>query len=836
MLFLWSVMNKAPHFIFLFLLSIVCAPNGFAQTNKPTKQLASLIGNLQDGVSGKPIIGARVSLTLKPDSALAIVNKPQPKLYLSDKNGSFNFDQLPYGYYLLNIQSLGYAHYTLDSIWLRAEKDELVLNDILLKDSSSTLAEVIVYADKKLIEDKDGVLTYNVSESPISNGSNASDILKNMPLINANPDGTLSVKGKTPLILIDEKPTNLNAQQLADLLESLPANVIEKVELMQTPPPEYATYDGSVINIVSKKDRIGFSQRYAISGGTKGETSLSSNINYKSPKLSFASNIGVGSSRSFGNSWSHRQNTYTDSVNYFYNESDYLNKNWHPNIRLQADYDFDKRHTVGLVYQGNTNYLDNTSNTMYTNLDSAFRVWKASSRTVDYTGTSYSHGLTGSYVWKGINGGEKLQIYSGINFGKNQNGKDFFQQFLLQDFLPSGVDSSQNQQSDNFSTSYYLRVNYAKPFTASGKKIFTTGVSFTQNDEHNIVNYNLFNKADSAFYQNNLWSNDFFFYQGIATARAGGVFIFEKGWRINIGAQAEFTNDVFKFIKGTAVDANNQYWRVLPNATIRKEFSSKLNMSFTIKQSIRRPGIKELNPSTDFSDPYNIRFGNPYVKPALTNNLDFSISYATKGMNLNASGGYSKVKDVFSSVRTLVSAGKTQTTYLNISDQDEFHVSVWSGITITRKFKLNVSSGLNVNRYSAIDKLLYKYRDGSSYYVGLNYSYMPNNLTTFEASNKYNNVSNPQGKAHSNISMTLSAQRKLFNKRVVLSFAAVDPLGLTKYTGITEGKNFVVNSYSVSNTKNFRLTISYQLNKSYINKKPGSQKELDKLKVNPLVP
>jgi hypothetical protein len=249
---------------------------------------------------------------------------------------------------------------------------------------------------------------------------------------------------------------------------------------------------------------------------------------------------------------------------------------------------------------------------------------------------------------------------------------------------------------------------------------------------------------------------------------------------------------------------------------LRKEFSRQFNTSITFRETIRRPGIVELNPSVDYTDPYNIRFGNPYVQPALTQNFDFNLSYSEAKFNINTGFGYNKIKDVFSSVRTLITAGKTQTTYQNISDQDEYHASLWSGITVTRKFRLNISSGINYNSYSDIEKLLYHYEDGGSYYAGLNYSYMPDNITVFEAANRYNNFSNPQGKTHSNISMTLSAQRKFFNKKLVVNLTAIDPLGLTKYESYTAGTNFIINSFSQSNTQNFRLTLSYQINKTFL--------------------
>jgi hypothetical protein len=94
----------------------------------------------------------------------------------------------------------------------------------------------------------------------------------------------------------------------------------------------------------------------------------------------------------------------------------------------------------------------------------------------------------------------------------------------------------------------------------------------------------------------------------------------------------------------------------------------------------------------------------------------------------------------------------------------------------------------------------------------------------FEASNKYNNIANPQGKSRSNINMRLSVQHKFLNKKLVANLAVVDPFGLTKFVGFTQGSNFIVNSNSFSNTKNYKLTISYQLSKSVIAKKKAQKK------------
>ncbi len=795
------------------------------ENNRQKVQLGSLIGNVLDNVSGKALPFASLSL------ARLDLNQT-PFSLVTDKNGGFDFEKLPFGYYRLTVDVVGFAKYHLDSIHIYAERVDINLGDIKLSTSAATLNEVVVYAEKPLIENRDGKVIYNVAESPLSNGTNASEMLRNLPLMNANPDGTLLLRGKEPLILMDEKPVNLTGQQLSDLLESLPANVVEKVEVMQTPPPEYATYPGGVINIITRKGRVGIYQKLSVSGGTRGEAGISGHFNYRSSKLNISSGIGYGSSVNQGNSWSHRQNIYRDSVNYFYSQSEFHNRSRHPNARFQADYDFTKKSTASFVYQGNLNFYQNSSHVLYSNRDSLLNVYKASSRDNAYGGNGYNHGISGSYQWKGKNPVEKLQVYSGINFSKNENNRDFYQQFLRTDFLPTGLDSTQVQLTDNYITSWYVNANYNKPLNDTGTVYLSMGSTYSSNTHHNMLNTSFLRKADQALVENAILSNDFYFHQSVYTGRLALVIGLWHNVKLIVGAQAENTRTDFRFVKGNAPNANNSYWRVLPNLTLRKEFDREFNMSFVFRETIRRPGMNELNPSIDFSDPFNVRFGNPYIQPSLTDNFDLNFSYAAKKFNINASFGYNRVKNVFNSIRTLIDSGKTQTTWQNISDQEEYQASVWSGITIAKKLRISISGGYNYNKYSAREKQLYRYVDGGTAYATFNYTYSPDNLTIIEANNRYTSFATPQGRSRSNVNMSLSVQRKFFSKRVIIGISAIDPFGLQKYNGFTYGSNFNIESYSISNTRNFRLSVSYQLSKVMVrsNLNDKQRKEaLDKL-------
>lgn len=794
-------------FFFAFFLLAGLPVFLLAQQNTAPKkaQQGSLVGNVLDNTSGKALSFANLVLT--------DLNTTAQRNIVSDKNGAFDFEKLPFGYYRLTVDVVGFAKTTMDSIHVYAERPDVNLNEVRLNTAASSLNEVVVYAEKPLIENKDGKVIYNVAESPLSSGSNASEMLKNLPLMNANPDGTLTLRGKEPLILMDEKPVNLSGQQLNDLLESLPANVVEKVEVMLNPPPEYATYPGGVINIVTRKGRVGIYERINLNLGTRRETGVSGNFNYRSSKLNISANAGYGTLEVRGNSYSHRQNIYPDSVNYFYSESSFINRSKHPNARVQADYDFNKQSNLNVVYQGNVNFFNNNSSALYSNRNRFLDIYKASSRNNAYDGTGYSHGFNTAYQWKGKNPVEKLQVYSGLSFSKNDNNRGFYQQFLQPDFMPTGLDSTQLQLTDNYITSFYLNANYNKPLNDTGTIYLSLGSTYSINSYHNILNTSFLRRTDQVFIGNDLLSNNFYFRQSIFTGRVALIVGLPRDVKLILGAQAERTGSSFEFIRGNAPNANNAYWRLLPSITIRKEFDRSLSTSFVFRETIRRPGITELNPSIDYGDPYNIRFGNPYVQPSLTDNFDLNVSYVDRKFNINGSIGYNRIKNVFNSIRTLIDSGKTQTTYQNISDQEEYEASMWTGITLAKRLRISISGGYNYNKYSEREKQLYRYVDRGTFYTTFNYSYQPDNLTTIEANNRYSSYAGPQGRSRSNINMSISAQRKFFSKHLIVTLAAIDPFGLQQYRGYTEGTNFNIESYSVQNTRNFRLSLSYQFSK-----------------------
>lgn len=787
-----------------------------AQNADPNPGL--VIGSILDADNSKAVSEAHVNLVLLSDTTIE-------HNQLSLKDGEFIFDKLPFGYYRLRVNAVGYAVRIIDSIYIRPERFDFDLNDVRISKSSSLLRDVTVYAEKPLVENRDGKIIFNTGESALSAGATTTELLKQAPLVNIDNDGKILLRGKEAKVLIDDKPVELDAKQLQDLMESMPGSLIEKIEVMTTPPPQYANERGGVINIVTKKGKVGFNARINVNYGTRGEAGISSNMSYRKNKFALNFSAGFGYSEFSGNSYSNRENVYADSSNYFNTAGQSNNINRRPNLRLSVDYDLNKRNSFNITTQYSSNKAANENIVEYSNLNRYYQLYKLSNRSTATGNKNNSPGFSVTYTAKGKDPREILKIITGINFNTSDNNRDFFQQYLNPDHTPNGSDSTQEQNTSSRNNTISFRINYDKPLKGN-KTSLNFGATYNRYNNHNVLNTAFMKKPENVFVKNEMLSNDFRFHQTIYSLRAAVRYDFVIDFFVNAGLQAEYTETNFDIINNTNRYVNN-YWSLLPFATLMKKWNNDVSINFSYKRTVQRPRLNELNPSLDYADPYNTRSGNPYVQPYYADNFDLIIGKWNKLYNINASVGYNALQNIYSSIRTLQADGSTFTTWQNISGRKEYEASAWGGYTFNKKAKANLSFGYTYSVYSLYDRTVRYFRNGGSLYSTLNGSYLFTDKMNANASFTFNRFANPQGRVRSSLSMNIGVQRKFFAKRFIITLNVIDPFRQQQNRNFTYGSNFYLESYSSISTRNYRVVMSYVFKKNI--KKPGRQELLKKL-------
>lgn len=777
-------------------------------------QQGTLNGTVLDE-KGKALENATVQLSPLADS-LRLIS------VATTKDGSFSFETIAFGYYRLRISYVGLQAMLIDSLYFRAERFDLNLNDVVLKPKpESGLEEIIIYAEKPLIQSRDGNITFNAGESPLSQGSNASDLLTQVPLVTKDPNGKVLVRGKEPRILIDDKPVELNLQQLQDLLESLPGSAIEKIEVLTNPPPQYANEQGGVINIVTKKGTVGISGRLSLFAGTRGEFGTNGSFFYRKSGLAINVNAGFAGNQFDGNGYSIRQNIYPDSVNYFNTANNYGNYSLRPNFRANIDYEITKAHVLNTVLLYNSNTFDNDNSTTYKNINRFDQLYRLSRRTIGSEGNNFNPNISLNYTYRSKVPGEVLRLFTSFNYSDNFSERLFYQQFFNPDYNFNGTDSTQLQQTANLSKGYNIRIAYDRPLQNK-----TTSISLGAYYNHAFSDVDVDalykRKGDGVLLPLDILSNYFLFHQNVSNLRGSVRQLLGKNFSATAGLSAEKTEIFFDLVKA-GKDTSNSYWTALPFANLNKTWTNNTNLTVSYRRTIRRPGINELNPTRDFSDPYNIRAGNPGLLASPAHNFDVVIGRSKGTLYVNVGLGYNVVADIFNPIRNILPNGNTETIWQNISGRKEYEASTWSGYTFSRKLRLNASASYTHNRYSEYDKTVRKYRDGGSLTSNINTVYTLKDLYSATGSFTFNRFANPQGTVRSNVSMNIALQAKLVKKKLTVTLNAIDPFFQQRNQTFTYGTNsngtdFIIENFSSTQTRNFRLSLGYSFTKT--SKKP----------------
>ncbi|MEO6539384.1 MAG: outer membrane beta-barrel family protein, partial [Ferruginibacter sp.] len=491
-----------------------------------------------------------------------------------------------------------------------------------------------------------------------------------------------------------------------------------------------------------------------------------------------------------------------------------------PNTRLSLDYELNKKHSLNFTAQYNSNNSASENATTYSNLDRNRQLYKLSNRITGTDNESWNPNFNLTYTFKGKDPKEVLKFISGLNFNAGNNERDFFQEYLNPDHSLTGIDSTQQQNTSSKNHNISFRINYDKPVT---KKIsLNLGTQYNRYNNHNVLNTEFMKKPENVFVKNDLLSNDFIFHQTILGLRAGLRYDIVPDFYINAGVQAEHTKTNFDIVNSSDHYANN-YWSALPFFTLMKKWKNDVSITLSYKRTIQRPRLNELNPSTDYADPYNTRSGNPYLQPYFADNFDFIFGKWNKKFNVNGSVGYNALQDIYSSIRTLQPDGKTFTTWQNISGRKEYEASAWGGYTLSKKAKANLSFGYTYNVYSQYDRTVRYFRNGGSFYSTLNGSYQFSDLVNGNASFTFNRFANPQGSVRNTLSMNMGVQRKFFSKKIIITLNVIDPFRQQQNKNFTYGSNFRLESFNTTNTRNYRIAFSYIFSKK---KKKNTKLEL----------
>lgn len=604
---------------------------------------------------------------------------------LTDAEGKFSVATDSLDIYV-EISFIGYKSKRIKEI--SVVNGEADLGAITLFENERLLDEITVVAEKSRTEFQLDKRVFNVGKDISSTGMSALEVLNNVPSVNVNIEGAVSLRGSTGVqILIDGKPSVL-ADEESNALGTITADMIEKVEVITNPSAKYdAEGTSGIINIVLKKEeKKGLNGSISVNTGIPDNHSVGISLNRRTEKFNLFTQLGAGY-RSLP--WD-SENINTDLINNTTVKSDgtsYRNEAFY-NVILGADYHIDPNNVLTL--SGNFAYEveDQPSFTNFSFLNSTNSLVSGWNRdeTTEATNPKWQYDLQYSREFK--DNEEHTLLFSALGrfFGKDQSSD-----FINTSTFGNEVFNDQETETNFQQADYTFKLDYTKPF--SDKVKMETGAQYVINNVGN--DFAVRDLVDGEWVPDNDLTNDFEFDQKVLGVYGTGAYEGDK-WGIKLGLRLEST-DLSTLLINTNEANEQNYTNFFPSAHTSYKFNEYFSLQAGYSKRIYRPRLWDLNPFFNIRNNFNIRTGNPNLEPEFTDSYELTGIFVFGKASVNAGVYHRHVIDVIERVSIFENNVNT-TTPLNIGTDRT------TGFEVNAKFEpvdwATINGDFNYNQFN----------------------------------------------------------------------------------------------------------------------------------------
>ncbi|MGF1926015.1 MAG: outer membrane beta-barrel protein, partial [Bacteroidia bacterium] len=567
-----------------------------------------------------------------------------------------------------------------------------------LSSEASTLSEVVITAQKPVVEFGADVITYNVGSSILAEGSTATDILKNVPMVQVDIDGNATIAGKrSTRIFIDGKPSEYMTSNIADLLNVLPSDAIEKIEVMTNPPSKFSGDGEGILNIVMKKGfKVGFNGNVGVTAGLQGNTNSNANASYKGKNYSFNGGGAFRQNIGKSNSESYRTNFFPDTT--FYNNQFNNNRNLGDggNVRLGFDWDITPKQNLRLSTNYNVSSNDNRAGNDFYFINEELREVRLRNQLTLGEGSSNNFVFNTDYNLKLDTSGGTLTMGLTVNTNSNNSYRTFNRTYAF----PSNLSPTLQQNStETGNDGVTFNLDYDKPVFKKRDRIeFGIAYNYRKNDNDLLVEN--FNFPSQKYVTDKNLTNKFFYNENIFGAYTAYNYR-KNGWGIKTGLRAELTNVNFDLSTGDGYNVD-PYISLFPNFSLTHFFKKRYNLGATYSVRVNRPRENALNPQINNADSLNISYGNPNLTPAYTHQMDLSFGAFGKKWSFTPRISYSIASGVIERYRIVKPNGVSENTFENVGSNTALSLILNGNYRPTTKIVTNASLRLFQTTYSSL--------------------------------------------------------------------------------------------------------------------------------------
>ncbi len=605
----------------------------------------------------------------------------------TNETGFFKLEGIERGNYYIKMQLVGYKNKTLSDVGLETD---LNLGMITVEEVASKLEDVVVETRRPDIEYQAEKRIINVSKNLVSAGGTAVDVLKNVSSMSEDVDGNLGMRGGSNMnILINGKPTGMggSGNRMA-VLSQIPASQIETIEIITNPSAKYDA-DGSTgtINIILKRNADeGWNGMLTGMIGTRDKYTASLQLSYKKKIFNNFFSYDFRKDPRFNRGEIYRRTFFGGDTTVLDQKNNGNRANLSHNFRLGTDVSLSKRGVLTLSTQWRLNIDDSDEQTRYleTAANGTFRNRYRQAGASDKGGQNYEAAIYYRQLFE--RKGQSLNIDA--NYSENLNDEDaiFDWSYFTQSGMPNLDSTLRSQNLINLDKVRLLttQLDFVRPINAK-TKIEMGAKAIIRRIDSDFTMRN--SRGGEEWIVNPLSSNRFVFDENVLSLYAtysGEVSLFK--YQVGLRAEQTLTESDQKT---SDLSYTNNYLNLFPSAFLTHKVGDKHSLQLSYSRRINRPGVGQLNPFVDYTDPLNVRYGNPKLNPEFTNAFEFGYIKNTQSYTFNATAFYRPTDDLIFRYQLPFDTGILAVTFKNFSRSTSSGLEFALNGDIARWWKLN---------------------------------------------------------------------------------------------------------------------------------------------------
>jgi len=753
-------------------------------------------GNVVDGATGEAVAFA---------NAVLYENEKVLKGTATDTVGAFILENIPYGKYKLAVDFVSYKT-EVRQIEITPSKEVIRLKTIVLQEDKATMlreVEIVGIASQTKFDIDKKI--YTINQSALSAGAGTDEILRNIPSVNVDNEGNISLRNdENVAVWINGKPSGLTPENRGQILEQLPAESVQSVEVITNPSSKYNPEGTSgIINIVLRQDRkAGYYGTASVGVSYPWGANFGGNVNYSNKKFNSYFSLNYRNNKNIGGGWLDRSSFGKDST-FLRQRNNSENRMQGLFVRAGADYQFNAKNNLGISAftmlggsNQNTDYNYFLQDNFLQPIDSYSQ---NTSSDIDRRGYNFS--IDYKHIFD-KNGHEFLASAGNSGFVFNTNT----------DYITTrkSINSTRDEDVSRNSQEFWLQADYTLPLGEKSK--LEAGYKSTFSPTQNILK------------RNSVLEDDFTLNRQIHAVYANYKNMFKPldiGYLVGVRGEATITD-----WKNIDTKGNSAHYDWFPSVFLSKIFGKNNELQISLTRRINRPGRRELNPLRDTSDSTNIRFGNPNLNPAYS--MAYELNYIKKWDNhtLSTSAYLRQTDDIIQSVSEIDSTHSYMlTTYKNIASRQN------SGFELSLKNrffrKVELTSTVNLYYSKLFGNAEYGLKDRESF--SWDARVICNTLITkgfsVQLTGNYRSSSLlPQGKTLPNYSLD-AGLKKTFSEKITVNLSVRDIFNSRKFRSEIFSDNFYQKSERYFQGRTIRLTVSYNFGNLKPTKKPQRKEE-----------